>query len=100
MTALISNKDLCGNESGPPFLLIVVCSAVSNFRAREAIRQTWMSQDGYFNLTASLDGVGPIRTAFLLGRNLNDTWQSEVMAESQMHGDIIQEGFVDAYLNL
>lgn len=102
VTAIIPNEELCTSAnsaerdiSSPPFLLVVICSAVQNFRERQAIRQTWMSMD-YFNWTASV----PIRSAFLLGRNFNESLQSEVMAESKTHGDIIQEGFVDSYLNL
>ena len=92
VTAIIANEQLCGSNGESPFLLIVVCSAVGNFEAREAIRQTWMMG----NASKSL----PVRTVFLLGRPLNESRQIDVITESSIHGDIIQEGFHDAYLNL
>lgn len=48
------------------------------------------------NETAPFD----VRTVFLLGQTINDTKQSDVLLESNTHRDIIQEGFIDAYLNL
>ena len=94
LTAIIPNEGLCDTVS-PPFLLVVICSAVDNFEAREAIRQTWKSLN-YFNWTSEL----PVQIAFLLGQPVNETRQGDVLAESKEHGDIIQEGFIDAYLNL
>ena len=41
-----------------------------------------------------------VRIAFLLGQTVNDTRQNDVLMESNLYGDIIQEGFIDAYLNL
>ena len=42
---LISNKDLCGKDDlrtiKPPYLLILVKSAIKNKQARQAIRMTW-----------------------------------------------------------
>nr|CAG4648786.1 EOG090X0A8N [Polyphemus pediculus] len=95
VTAIIPNPGLCGNSSDHhPFLLIVVCSSVGNFEARNAIRQTWMSFRP--NQTAPYN----IRMAFLLGQTFNESRQNDVIAESEMHSDIIQEGFHDSYLNL
>jgi beta-1,3-galactosyltransferase 1 len=71
-----------------------VCSAVGNIKAREAIRETWMSLEP--NKTTPFD----VRIAFLLGQTVNDTRQNDVLMESNLYGDIIQEGFIDAYLNL
>ena len=99
VTAVIANQHLCGiNGSQTPFLLIVVCSAVDNFEAREVIRETWMKGD-HLERTNGTEAL-LVRTVFLLGRPLNDSRQSDVFAESNIHGDIIQEGFHDAYLNL
>lgn len=70
---------------------------MANFEARQAIRETWMSyQPSDLNGTALFD----IRTAFLLGQTINDTGQNDVLIESNTYRDIIQEGFIDAYLNL
>lgn len=97
VTAVIPNEHFCNvndSEKGKPLLLIVVCSAVGNFRERNALRKTWMSveQNG--------SALFAVRTAFILGQTVNDTWQNEIREESALHGDIIQEGFIDAYLNL
>lgn len=97
-TAVITNENLCSSNSADhrqkPLLLIVVCSAVGNVKARDVIRKTWMSVGP--NETAPFD----VRTVFLLGQTINDTKQSDVLLESNTHRDIIQEGFIDAYLNL
>lgn len=98
VTAIIPNADLCQADSEAeqkkPVLLVIICSAVDNFQAREAIRETWMS--------LQLNDSTPftVRTAFLLGQTTNDSRQADVAAESNAYGDIIQEGFIDAYLNL
>lgn len=91
-TAIIANEGLCGSgnsSSNPPFLLVIICSSVENVEARNAIRQTWMS-----------DPRHTIRMAFLLGQTFNSSRQNDVLAESDLHNDIIQEGFFDSYLNL
>ncbi|XP_046398620.1 beta-1,3-galactosyltransferase 1-like isoform X2 [Ischnura elegans] len=92
-----------GDEDGL-LLLVIVCSAVSNFEARQSIRETWA-------LEAALPTA---RVAFLLGHppppqdddeeggyeHSVAALQSRVAEESRLHGDIIQEGFVDTYNNL
>lgn len=99
-TSIISNADLCSShpkeESQTALLLIVVCSATGNFKARQAIRETWMSFKANDNDTSTI----VVRSVFLLGQTINDTRQSDVVMESNTYGDIIQEGFIDAYLNL
>ena len=106
MTAIIANESLC-NEN--PFLLIVVCSAVGNYKARQAVRQTWMSRQALDAVSSDrpngsnrTDNVG-VRIVFLLGINetaADDKLQIDVIDESSRYGDIIQEGFHDSYLNL
>ena len=100
-TAIISNSKLCFTSptldaSPKPILLIVVCSAVGNLKARDTIRRTWLSLSP--NDTAHFD----VRTAFLLGQTVNDTRQSDVLMESNMYGDIIQgnsiKELIDFYL--
>ena len=101
-TSIIPNPELCilnsNEDSQKPLLLIVICSGMSNFKARQAIRETWMSITKPNNTNETLPFV--VRTVFLLGLTVNDTGQNEVFSESNAYGDIIQEGFIDAYLNL
>lgn len=94
-TVVINNVNICNTNvsNEKPLILIVVCSAVANDNLRQAIRDTWMQKDH----SAPFD----IRTVFLLGRVMNDVMsQRETLIESNNHGDIIQEGFIDSYLNL
>ncbi len=93
-TAVINNVNICNTNvsNEKPLILIVVCSAVANDNLRQAIRDTWMQKDH----SVPFD----IRTVFLLGRLMNDVMQRETLIESNKHGDIIQEGFIDSYLNL
>lgn len=97
-TAIIPNPNLCNtspsSDEKRPILLIVVCSAVANFEAREAIRKTWMS------IGSNRTGLFDVRTAFLLGQTINDTRQHDLLTESNKYSDIIQENFIDSYLNL
>ncbi|XP_067003763.2 beta-1,3-galactosyltransferase 1 isoform X2 [Anabrus simplex] len=91
-TAIIAQPDLCGQQL---FLLIVVCSAVTNFEARAAIRETWASV-----ASTSNNNTKTVKVAFLLGDPDNSTLQEQVEEESIRHGDVIQEGFIDSYNNL
>jgi len=61
--------------------------------ARNAIRQTWVH---YQNRTSPYE----IRVGFLLGQTFNNSRQNEILAESEIYSDIIQESFYDTYLNL
>ncbi|XP_063217560.1 beta-1,3-galactosyltransferase 1-like isoform X2 [Bacillus rossius redtenbacheri] len=89
-TALVAQPEIC---AGDLFLLIVVCSAVPNWEARAAIRDTWGG-------AASSNASSAVRVAFLLGDPDNATLQDQVEEESLQFGDIIQEGFIDSYNNL
>ncbi|XP_069687568.1 beta-1,3-galactosyltransferase 1-like isoform X2 [Periplaneta americana] len=92
VTAIIPQLDLC--SSPELFLLVVVCSAVANFKERAAIRETWASFPSITNSSNS------VRVAFLLGEPDNSTLQDLVEEESFQYSDIVQEGFVDSYNNL
>ncbi|XP_021928730.1 beta-1,3-galactosyltransferase 1-like isoform X2 [Zootermopsis nevadensis] len=92
VTAIIPQLDLC--SSPDLFLLVVVCSAVANFKARAAIRETWASAPSITNSSSSF------KVAFLLGDPENSTLQELVDDENLHYSDIIQEGFVDSYNNL
>lgn len=64
-TSVLSPTGIC---SLPPYLLIVICSAVANLKARTAIRDTWANKknlDSIYNST--------VKIAFLLGESDNDT---------------------------
>lgn len=59
---------------------------------RQLIRGTWASIKHYkgFNIT----------TVFLLGKSQDPLEQPRIVEESRVHGDIIQEDFIDTYKNL
>ncbi|KAG7161061.1 Beta-1-3-galactosyltransferase 1-like 7 [Homarus americanus] len=73
---MINNANVCSGES-TVWLLVLVSSAVANFHRRRAIRDTW---GGSAPLTASHAKL--------------------VVEESRTYGDILQEDFVDSYMNL
>ena len=68
VTTLISPSAICPSAEGtaPPYLLVVVCSAVANTEAREAIRQSWAKDQN------SLPGV---KVVFLVGQLVNSSHQ-------------------------
>ena len=69
-------------------LLILVKSAASHDKLRHVIRSTWGTKVREHN---------HLEFAFLLG--YSDLHEEEVERESKLYGDIIQENFVDTYLN-
>ncbi|XP_054718208.1 beta-1,3-galactosyltransferase 1-like [Uloborus diversus] len=77
--------------NGSVFVVVLVCSSVPNFDARQAIRDTW-AQDA-----AKLNNM---RVFFLLGKSSNESLNNAVYNESQKFSDIIQEDFLDTYNNL
>ena len=75
-------------------LLVVVCSAMSNFQERQTIRDSWASD---------VDSLAPqTKVIFLLGTvgNLTNDLQTNVTRESDIHDDILQVDFIDSYANL
>ncbi|XP_020279121.1 beta-1,3-galactosyltransferase 1-like isoform X2 [Pseudomyrmex gracilis] len=91
-TSILSPTGIC---SLPPYLLIIVCSAVANQEARTAIRSTWANKynlDNLYNFT--------VKVAFLLGQSDNDTLNNLIVEESSQYNDIVQERFLDTYNNL
>ena len=72
-------------------LLVLVTSAVANWERRQAVRDTWGGAESLTPLRA--------RLVFLLGEG--EPIETEALqAEADRHGDILQEGFRDSYLNL
>ncbi|XP_051164685.1 beta-1,3-galactosyltransferase 1-like [Leptopilina boulardi] len=91
-TTILSPLEIC---SPSPFLIIAVCSAVSNEKARLAIRETWANRyhsDMTYNST--------VKVVFILGQSDNETLNNSVAEESEKYNDIIQEKFYDTYNNL
>ncbi|XP_033748008.1 beta-1,3-galactosyltransferase brn-like [Pecten maximus] len=71
---------------GTTSLLILVKSAVNNFHLRDAIRATWGST------TAK-----NVEIVYLLAYRAEQ--QQDVDKEVALYGDIVQESFLDAYMN-
>ncbi|KAH7971147.1 hypothetical protein HPB49_019504 [Dermacentor silvarum] len=80
----------CQSADNGTTLLIGVLSSTDNFEARAAIRDTW----GGIALKMGFVVV------FLLGNTLDQGVQRKVLAERNIHGDIVQGDFVDSYRNL
>lgn len=93
VTSLLSPAAVC-NSSAPataPYLLVIVCSALTNFEARYTIRQSW-AQD--------TDTLNNVKVVFLVGQQVNSTHQEQLRSEAEQYGDIVQEAFIDTYANL
>ena len=95
MTTRIKPNDICDQKTNSAsddiFLLVVICSAVENVDKRQTIRETW-AQDQ--------NDIDDVKVVFMLGNPANESLQSNVIKESELHGDIVQESFVDTYANL
>ncbi|XP_002738821.1 beta-1,3-galactosyltransferase 1-like [Saccoglossus kowalevskii] len=74
------------------FLLVLVTSKPESKTVRSAIRNTWANEVA----TRNRDIV----ILFLLGTPTNDSIQDNLIEENKLQGDILQENFVDDYLNL
>ena len=91
-TSLLEPDHVCDDHGdSPPYLLVIVCSAIANFEARYTIRHTWAMD------TETLRNV---KVVFLVGQEVNNTQQELLKSESDQYGDIIQESFIDTYANL
>ena len=78
----------CRNYS----LVIIVHSAVTNFRKREVIRKTWGNK-------ALLEKYG-MKLVFVLGTPCKSDLQVLISEESDKHDDIVQGNFLDSYTNI
>ena len=98
-SSVISPENVCNNaapessisSSKNVRLLVVVCSAVENAKERDTIRDSWASP----SLTPD-----SVKVVFLVGKSNNFSVESDIMAEADKFGDIIQEDFLDSYANL
>ena len=94
-TTRIEPSDICTQKSDSTtddvLLLVVVCSAVGNVDQRKTIRETWGKDQ---------EDMEDVKVVFMLGNSLNDSSQANIIQEAQVHGDIVQESFLDTYANL
>lgn len=89
ITTILKPKMFCELHT---FLLIIVCSAPANFQNRNIIRNTWGSDRTVANKT--------VQVYFLVGEVYNSTLQQDLVEESAIYNDIVQDHFVDSYNNL
>ncbi|XP_066477635.1 UDP-GalNAc:beta-1,3-N-acetylgalactosaminyltransferase 1-like [Tiliqua scincoides] len=75
-------------------LVILVTSRPTNVKARQAIRQSWGSQNFWWG--------NQVLTLFLLGhaKEKDVNLSLSIIEESIFYGDIIQQDFLDTYFNL
>ena len=64
-----------------PFLLVIVCSSVPNFEARYSIRESWAQE---------AEALKKVKVVFMVGTEVNETHQEQIISESEQYGDIIQ----------
>ncbi len=81
----------CGSN-GKLLLVGLVMLAPHYFEKRETIRQTWANRAFY----KSED----MRVLFVMGQSDDAEINSRLRNESQTHGDIIQEDYLDSYFNI
>merc|ERR1740129_1262846 len=93
-TTVLAPPGMCSNDSDstPPYLLVVVCSAVKNYEARMAVRNSWARD--------TMDVLPNVRVVFLVGQLHNNSDQDKINEEAREFSDILQEGFIDSYANL
>jgi len=95
VTTLLKPSSLCSPKNSTsgsdPYLLVVVCSAVDNWEARVAVRESWAKDQ------STLSGV---RVVFLVGHLVNNSRQEQLAEEQESFGDLVQEDFLDSYANL
>ena len=93
-TFLIENRDICKKVPALKYI-VYVYSTAQRFKRREVLRSTWLN-------TALLQSRGVARV-FLLGRQdgkNSQAIQSNIIAENEIYGDIVQGDFHESYRNL
>ena len=75
-------------------MLILVKTRVSGIKKRNVIRETYGAGVVKYNVSAKI--------VFLTGISgeYNSTLQAQLQSEADIHGDILQEDFIDSYYNL
>ncbi|XP_063162465.1 lactosylceramide 1,3-N-acetyl-beta-D-glucosaminyltransferase [Candoia aspera] len=94
---LINHKEKCQGQD--VLLVLFVKTSPENHHRREAIRQTWGNEKYvHYYLNAN------IKALFVLGQPRNFAQRSQMQMrlemEDRMHGDLIQQDFVDTFYNL
>lgn len=96
-TYLIDNKNVCRDQD--VLLLLFVKTSPENFIRRQAIRSTWGNQ----TYIKSELGVN-VKVMFVMGVSPNGhkhgAIQKELLAENQVHRDLVQQAFLDTFHNL
>ena len=87
---ILKPMDICSHEN--IFLLTYVHSAPEHFKRRTLIRQTWGNLKNF--------PEGTFRIVFLVGYPKDRKVQEALEFESDAHGDIVEEDFIDSYRNL
>merc|ERR1719481_968019 len=85
VTTVISPQAICNSTC--PYLLVIICSAVDNFAARLAIRESWARDQ---------EKLKQVKIVFMLGQHINGSTQVQVEEEASTFGDVVQEGFLDS----
>ena len=77
-----------------PFLVVLVCSAVGNSVIRDTIRTTLAQVEE--------DQKDQVKVIFLVGKppENDEVIEDMLKEEASMHGDLVQEDFMDTYENL
>ncbi|XP_030854501.1 beta-1,3-galactosyltransferase 1-like [Strongylocentrotus purpuratus] len=97
-TRMNTPRNVCFDQQGRQYrvpMIIFVTSALGNLKRRDHIRVTYGSNQAWKILNHTL-----VRTVFMLGTTNDPVLQSKINAEASIYGDIVQEDFIDSYLNL
>ncbi|GFS24902.1 beta-1,3-galactosyltransferase 1-like [Elysia marginata] len=73
-------------------IVISVPSRVESFEQRQGVRETWGQ--------IARDAANKTVLLFFFGETADQELQKKLENESRVYGDIVQENFVDSYLNL
>ena len=102
----------------PLDILFVVPSSISNFKERQAIRNTWgkwvyktaplvgpwelgvFTRSNEEEIKAEDDKKWNMKLIFLLGVNSTQRVNKEILQEQNLYGDIVVQDFIDVYVNL
>ena len=93
---LIQTSSTCYEVNNNLFLLMVVKSAVVNFKNREFVRKSWGQLK---EVMPGERNAAQVRTVFLLGMTNDEEVKQKVLQESHDHQDIVLYDFVDQYWN-
>ncbi|XP_071488862.1 beta-1,3-galactosyltransferase 5-like [Diadema antillarum] len=93
---IFNNRAKCFNTKTNTFdkltLIVVIASKPDHFEQRNIMRLTWIKH--------TMENAYAVRVVFLLGLPSENNVQHRIKHESMLHGDIVQESFLDTYLNL